>query len=52
VEEVEVTLGQMHPLKSLGPNGFTACFYQRSWETVKKEVCKDVLDFLTMVILI
>jgi hypothetical protein len=45
-EEVVVALGQMHPLKSSGPDGFSACFYQRSWDTVKKEVCKSVLDFL------
>jgi hypothetical protein len=45
-EEVVMALGQMHPLKSLGPDGFSACFYQRSWDTVKKEVCKSVLDFL------
>jgi hypothetical protein len=45
-EEVVMALGQMHPLKSPGPDGFSACFYQRSWDTVKKEVCKSVLDFL------
>jgi hypothetical protein len=27
--KVEVALNQMHPLKSLGPDGFSACFYQR-----------------------
>jgi hypothetical protein len=45
-EEVVVALGQMHPLKSPRPDGFLTCFYQRSWDTVKKEVCKSVLDFL------
>jgi hypothetical protein len=45
-EEVVVALWQMHPLKSPGPDGFSACFYQRSWNTVKNEVCKSVLDFL------
>jgi hypothetical protein len=39
-------LGQMHPLKLPGPNVFLACFYQRSWDTVKEEVCKLVIDFL------
>ena len=45
-EEVVVALGQMYPLKSPGPDSFSACFYQRSWDTVKNEVCKSVLDFL------
>jgi hypothetical protein len=27
-EEVVVALGQMHPLKSSGPDGFSTCFYQ------------------------
>jgi hypothetical protein len=45
-EEVELTLSQMHPLKSLGPNGFAACFYQKSWAMMKSEVCSAVLDFL------
>jgi hypothetical protein len=44
--EVEVALNQMHPLKSPGPDGFSACFYQRAWHIVKVEVCKTVLDFL------
>jgi hypothetical protein len=44
--EVETALKQMHPLKSPGPDGFSACFYQRSWPTVHMEVCNAVLDFL------
>lgn len=44
--EVETALGQMHPLKSPGPNVFSACFYQASWPTVRVEVCRAVLDFL------
>jgi hypothetical protein len=44
--EMDVALKQMHPLKSPGPNGMFAGFYQNSWETVWNEVCKAVLDFL------
>jgi hypothetical protein len=44
--EVEIALKQMHPLKSPGPDGFSACFYQRSWPIVRAEVCNAVLDFL------
>jgi hypothetical protein len=45
-DEISTALGETHPLKSPGPDGFTACFYQRSWETVKREVCNSVLGFL------
>jgi hypothetical protein len=46
IPEVEVALNQMHPLKSPGPDGFSACFYQRAWHIVKMEVCQTVLGFL------
>lgn len=46
VSDVYVALAQMHLMKSLGPDGFLACFYQRAWPTVRGEVCKAVLDFL------
>ena len=36
----------MQSLKSLGPNGFVACFYQKPWNIVRSEVCVAVLDFL------
>lgn len=44
--EVEAALNQMHPLKSPRPDGFSACFYQQSWPTVKMEVCQAMLGFL------
>jgi hypothetical protein len=46
VAEVDFALHQMHPLKSPGPDGFSACFYQNSWPMVKGEVCNAVLEFL------
>lgn len=45
-EEVDVALSQMGPLKSPGPDGFAACFYQKAWDTVRQKVCAAVLDFL------
>jgi hypothetical protein len=44
-EEVDSALSQMHPLKSPGPDGFAACFYQKAWQVVRKEVCSAVLEF-------
>ncbi|XP_059441892.1 uncharacterized protein LOC132174217 [Corylus avellana] len=44
--EVESALHQMHPLKSPGPDGMSAVFYQHSWGMIKKEVCMAVLDYL------
>lgn len=46
VEEIASTLNQMPPLKSPGPNGFLACFYQHNWGTVHPEVCAAILHFL------
>jgi hypothetical protein len=45
-EEVAIALKQMHPLKSPGPDGFSACFFQKAWDTIKVEVCNTVLSFL------
>jgi hypothetical protein len=44
--EVDAALKQMHPLKSSGPDGMSACFYQNVWSTVRSEVCKAVMEFL------
>lgn len=44
--EIEIALSQMHMLKSLGPDGFSPSFYQRSWATRRTKVCKVMLDFL------
>jgi hypothetical protein len=45
-EEVDMALAQMHPLKSPGLDGFSTCFYQKTWSTVRLEVCRAVLEFL------
>lgn len=46
VAEVEAAIAQMHPLKSPGSDGFAACFYQKSWTTVKSVVRMADLDFV------
>lgn len=45
-EEVHAELQQMAPLKSLGLDGFSACFYQSYWPIIGAEVSKAVLQFL------
>ncbi|XP_059436328.1 uncharacterized protein LOC132169286 [Corylus avellana] len=48
--EVEKALMGMAPLKSPGPDGYAACFYQKALPTVKNEVCDAILGFLNEVI--
>jgi hypothetical protein len=45
--EVNITLSQMHPLKLPRLDGYSACFYQKSWNVVRTEVCNVVLDFVS-----
>ncbi|KAL0410635.1 UNVERIFIED_CONTAM: putative mitochondrial protein [Sesamum latifolium] len=45
-EEITIALKQMHPLKSLGPNGMSPIFYQQYWSIVGPEVNCLILDFL------
>ena len=44
--DVGAALKQMHPTKSPGPDGMSACFYQHSWAFVQNRVCAAILDFL------
>lgn len=45
-EEVQRALFQMHPLKSPSPDGYPAVFYQKNWNTLRRDVCKAVLSYL------
>lgn len=42
-EEISNALNQMAPLKALGPDGFSSCFYKQNWAVVKAEVCAAIL---------
>jgi hypothetical protein len=48
IEEVRTALNQMAPLKALGPDGFSACFYQKNWAIVGLEVSQVVLNVLNI----
>jgi hypothetical protein len=45
-EEVRFALFQMHPLKSPGPDGYSASFYQKSWDLVGSDVTRAALHVL------
>jgi hypothetical protein len=45
-EEVNVALAQMHPLKSSGPDSYSAVFYQKAWGIVGDQVRYTILDYL------
>ena len=44
IEEVRFALFQMHPLKTLGPDGMTAFFFQKFWHIVGADVTNAVLS--------
>ncbi|XP_059437076.1 uncharacterized protein LOC132170205 [Corylus avellana] len=46
MEEIDVALFQMSPLKAPGPDGLNACFFQSNWSTLREEVCSVILDIL------
>jgi hypothetical protein len=45
-EEINVAFSQMHPLKSLGPDGFGVSFYQFLWGLIGDQVKDTILNFL------
>lgn len=45
-EEIHRALFVMGPNKALGPDGFHAAFFQKSWDLVKKKVVAMCLGIL------
>lgn len=48
-EELHATLLEMHPEKSLGPNGFNPAFYQKFWELCSDNIFEAVTHWLDRV---
>lgn len=44
--EFKAAMEQIDPLKSPGPDGFGACFYQLYWSIIGDEVYNVALNFL------
>ncbi|KAL0013801.1 hypothetical protein SO802_000870 [Lithocarpus litseifolius] len=44
MEEIDVAINQMAPLKAPGPNGMPPLFYQSFWQNIGSEVSKAVLS--------
>lgn len=45
-EDIYKALMQMSPLKSLGPDGFSAGFYRKHWNIVYVEITSSVMQIL------
>ena len=46
IEEVEVALKQMAPLKAPGPDGMPPLFYQSYWSLLGSDVSTTILHYL------
>lgn len=46
-DEIKDALFSIHPDKAPGPDGFSACFFQKNWDVVGRDIIKEVQDFFT-----
>lgn len=46
-QEIKETLFSIHPNKAPGPDGFSACFFQKNWSVVGNDIVKEVQEFFT-----
>ena len=50
-DEVAQAINQMHPTKSLGPDGMSLIFYLKYWDLVGSDVINCVLNVLNVGVL-
>ncbi|KAF7842718.1 reverse transcriptase [Senna tora] len=43
-QEIKDVVFNLHPLKAPGLDGFHALFYQKSWDTIKEDLIKDLQE--------
>ena len=43
--EIRAALFSIHSDKAPGPDGFSACFFQTNWETIKDEIISEIQSF-------
>lgn len=44
-KEIKEALMSIHPEKAPGPDGFSACFFQKNWSVVRSDIVKEVQEF-------
>ncbi|CAA7018492.1 unnamed protein product [Microthlaspi erraticum] len=50
-EEIKAALFSINPDKAPGPDGFSACFFQKNWSVMGPQITKEVLGILSSGIL-
>lgn len=45
--EIKQALFSIHPDKASGPDGFSACFFQSNWNTVKAKLISEIQQFFS-----
>lgn len=46
MDDVKQAIFDIDDIKAPGPDGYSSCFYKKSWSTIGKDVTQAVLDFL------